>query len=51
MITIINYRNRSFSLGDGDAPFLVGPSVLRAHQFDKMILKVPQELLKQKFIK
>ena len=44
-ISII-FKNSNFYLCDNSAPFLVSPSVLRADQVNKVILKMPQELLK-----
>jgi len=45
MVSTINEIG-NFYPRDSDAPFLVRTSVLHANQVDKMILKVPQELLK-----
>ena len=45
MISTI-FINSNFYPCDSSTPFLVSPSVLRADQVNKVILKVPQELLK-----
>lgn len=47
-MTSIIFRNSNFNPYDNSTPFLVSPSVLRADQVNKMILKVPQELLKHR---